>query len=80
MTALDPMQREQKYLIQWKPEKKPWFSGLDTFLEEIKLYFLVISRIELRVKKAGGHRSREPSFGEVGQLQIKIIKNSLFVN
>lgn len=30
------------------------------------LYLLFIStRIELRVKKAGGHRSREPSFGEV---------------
>ena len=29
------------------------------------VYLLFISRIELRVKKAGGHRSREPSFGEV---------------
>ena len=29
------------------------------------MYFLFVSRIELRVKKAGGHRSREPSFGEV---------------
>lgn len=32
------------------------------------MYFLFIYRIELRVKKAGGHRSREPSFGEVQKL------------
>jgi len=29
-------------------------------------------RIELRVKKAGGHRSREPSFGEVKKNRISL--------
>ena len=36
-------------------------------------YFFLISRIELRVKKAGGHRSREPSFGEVGLVVPDIV-------
>ena len=37
------------------------------------MYFLFICRIELRVKKAGGHRSREPSFGEVGHIVPSVV-------
>ena len=33
-------------------------------LIKFNLFLLFVARIELRVKKAG-HRSREPSFGEV---------------
>ena len=45
-------------------------------LREI-IYFFLISRIELRVKKAGGHRSREPSFGEVGLIVPDIVPGQI---